>query len=55
MPSLNDAEDLIRIEHATYGLVTQVLYQRGWHNSAKGDGGWSLEMRDLVKGCCTQK
>ncbi len=54
MPSLNDAEDLIRIEHATYGLVTQVLYQRGWHNSAKGDGGWSLEMRDLVKGCCTQ-
>ena len=29
MPSLNDAEDLIRIEHATYGLVTQVLLPEG--------------------------
>ena len=36
------------------GWSLKCFYQRGWHNSAKGEGGWSLEMRDLVKGCCTQ-
>lgn len=53
MPSLNDGEDLIRIEHPKNGIITQLLYQESWHDDAKQEGGWSLEMKDQDKGCVT--
>jgi len=51
MPSLNDAEDVIRLKTVNNELIGQVFYHLGWHDGAKRDGGWSLEMKDLIKGC----
>lgn len=54
LPSLNDAEDLIRITNAKNELIAQVIYSEQWHYEGKKSGGWSLEMIDLSKGCYTQ-
>lgn len=51
MPSLNDASDLVRLTNAQGETISQLIYDEGWHAAGKEEGGWSLEMKDLSKGC----
>ena len=51
MPTLNDASDLIRIENDSGSIIANLQYFSSWHSSGKEDGYWSLEMKNINKGC----
>lgn len=54
MPTLNDSRDLILIEDNAQNIIANVVYESSWHSPGKEDGFWSLEMRDMEKGCYSQ-
>jgi hypothetical protein len=49
-PSLSNTNELLEIRHLG-SLIHSVNYQVGWHEAAKRDGGWSLEMIDTDQPC----
>lgn len=51
MPTLNDDSDLIRIEDDSGSIIANLQYFSSWHKSGKENGFWSLEMKDINKGC----
>ena len=51
MPILNDDRDLILIEDELLNVIAHVVYENTWNSAGKESGFWSLEMRDMEKGC----
>lgn len=49
-PALSNSGELLEIRHLG-NLIHGINYQVGWHEAAKRDGGWSLEMIDTDQPC----
>lgn len=52
LPSLSNAEAVVRLLDAEYRVVDTVRYKKAWYGDpVKQDGGWSLEKRDPFNAC----